>query len=157
MPRLPSGLHFGLAPHPLIELIDSVRHSKDVHRLMAIETLTDLAPHLDVLYFRPREGLAVQREYSASSALPPEDLEPYPSGFTLATFAEQAGQWSAEDQAAFEAYLAEPRLRDFLQEKLDAVMAMKEELRQQPGTMPGLLAAYWRMGCHPLQPGNDKD
>ncbi|TDU66577.1 hypothetical protein EI77_03672 [Prosthecobacter fusiformis] len=151
MPQLPSGLHFALDPTPVAELIRLVSQAKAVHELMAIETIEHLYPHIEVMFFRSRQASGQERQYSEFSAAPPEDLEPYASGFTLHSIQTEFQNWSPEDQVAFAEILHSPRTQSFLQRELDEIMAMKEELRANPTTLAGMLASYWRMGCHPLQ------
>jgi hypothetical protein len=151
MPQLPSGLHFALDPTPLTDLVRAVFHSKQVHDLMAIEHMGHLLEYIDIMYFRPVSHGGMPYECAQNSDRPPTDLEPYPSGYTLRTIRGPFDTWSSEDQAAFEAFLDAPRTREFLQKHLDLVFEAKDELLSKPATLPGLLATWWKAGCHPLQ------
>jgi hypothetical protein len=151
MPQLPSGLHLALDASPIRKLIDGAFEGKFVHDLMAIEHLGHLFEHVNILYFQSRSASPDEVRYHDSSLPPPGDLEPYQSGFNLFTIREAFENWSTEDQAAFEAYLNEERVGSYLQAQLDSVIEAKNQLLAQPSTMPGLMASWWKAGCHPLQ------
>jgi hypothetical protein len=150
MPQLPSGLHFALDPAPLIKLIDASRQATRVHELMAVEHIGDLFQHVDILYFHPSTDISIDPKY-ADSNRPPSGLESYSSGYNLLSIREVFKTWCAEDQQAFEEFLNQPRVSDLLDALLDEVGQTKQALLAQPATLPGLLATYWRAGCHPLQ------
>ena len=103
MPQMPSGRHVALDPAPLAELVQQVEQGKFVHKLMAIKTAADAFGHIGVNYFRPRGGADDTTIYADQSALPPEGLEQYPSGFNLVTFQEELARWSADDLDTFAA------------------------------------------------------
>jgi hypothetical protein len=100
MPRLPSGLHFALDPAPLNHLIEQSLKGEFVHELMAIEHLDHIFRHIDVLFFRPTSGTPLKKEYASQFNRPPDEIEPYPSGFTLLTIREPFATWSSIDQGA---------------------------------------------------------
>lgn len=151
MPQLPSGLHFAIVFESLQKLIDQSSQPSAVHHLMAIQKLTDLFPYADVLYFRRSDpSLPAQPPTEGSDALP-TGLTPYHSGFNLATIRREAEKWSAEDREKFAAFLDEPRMREYFQEALAVVQDQQKRLLAQPSTPAGLMATWWKLGCHPLQ------
>jgi hypothetical protein len=159
MPQLPSGLHFAVDTLPLEQVLDDAYGGRCVHTLMAIKDLQQFFAHVRVLYFRPRAPLAPQAaavQCSRHSDTMPEDLELFPSGYDLVTIKDEYTKWSREDQDAFIAFLNSPRMDAYFTEALDTVRQHQQNLLGQPWTLPGLLATWWKLGCHPLQePLND--
>lgn len=151
MPQLPSGFHFAIDPSPVLDLIEKYVNSPYGHHLMQIEHLGHLFDHVDVHFFRPRADAGVATQYAETSNLPPEQLEPYRSGYTLRTIKELYDTWPANDQLAFDAFLDQPRTRAFLQQYLDEVARAKQHLLSQFPALPGVIAHWWKLGCHPLQ------
>ncbi len=153
MPQLPSGRHIALDPSPIQEIITKAFDSGfGVHGLMAIETIEHLYSHIDILFFRPR---ADNNDASVSlanfSLVTPDELEPYRSGYNLISIQDEFNQWSYADQKAFLNFLNEKRTNHFLGEILETVRKYQEELLEEPTSLQGLLATWWKMGCHPLQ------
>ncbi len=150
MPQLSSGRHVGLDPSPLHQLLDRACDGIDAHELMALEAQPDLFAYINVLYFRQDAG---GRSYQLAdqSTAPPVDLEPYPSGYDLTSIQEELCSWSSADRHAFVGFLNEERTNAFLEGLLAIVRDEQENLLQQPASIPGLLATWWKMGIHPLQ------
>ncbi|WP_395739945.1 hypothetical protein [Prosthecobacter sp.] len=156
MPQLPSGRHFALDVEHLYKLIEDAFKAQWVHKLMAIEKVEDLHPYIGIVLLRPAEQDMVSQVLAKGSLPVSETLEPLPSGYNLANVHELTSTWSEEDQTAFQAFLKEARLQTHLQNQLQAVEEAKEKLLGQPDTTAGLLATYWKMGCHPLQEQEDE-
>jgi hypothetical protein len=151
MPRLPSGRHVAVDSSPLQELVDGAYQGKFVHVLMAITEIEHLFPHVNVLYFRPKSGKEGETPVSTHSNALPEDLEPFPSGYNLTTIHAECELWPGEDQVAFSEFLNDSKRRVFFEEILAAIRDHQERLLAQPTTVPGLMAHWWKQGCHPLQ------
>ncbi|OYW27776.1 MAG: hypothetical protein B7Z47_06380 [Chthoniobacter sp. 12-60-6] len=151
MPQLPSGQHFALDVERLHKLIEDAFNAQWVHELMAIEKVEDLYPYIGIVLLRPAAKDQVSQVLAEGSLPVPEALEPLPSGHNLGNAHELTTTWSKEDQVAFNAFLNEPRLQTHLQVQLQAVEKAKERLLDKPDTTAGLLATYWKLGCHPLQ------
>jgi hypothetical protein len=157
MPHLPSGRHIAVDSSPLQDLVDGAYQGKFVHVLMAITEIEHLFPHVNVVYFRPRSAGAGESPVSGHSSMLPEDLEPYPSGFNLTTIHMESEQWTAEDQKAFAEFLNDSQRHAFFSDILEAIRRHQDHLLADPTTMPGLMAHWWKQGCHPLQEEASKD
>src|SRR5882672_4113192 len=120
MPQLPSGLHFALDPSPLHEIVKNAYGGLKVHELMALEDVNHLFSHVNVLYFReaPESPALALSEHSA---VPPSNLEAYPSGFNLVSIKSEFDKWSVEDQKAFVAFLNAKKTNDYLSGLLDMI------------------------------------
>lgn len=68
----------------------------------------DIERFVDVIYFRKSD-----RGEPTDTKLP-TGLEPYASGFTLATIEEEMRSWSEEDREAFHVFLLRPEIIDLL-------------------------------------------
>ncbi len=151
MPQLPSGRHIGLDPAPLAKMVSDAEAGKFVLDLMAIKHPEDALRRIGVLYFRPKVESDRGMSLSELSNLPPEDLEPYPSGFNVVTIKSEFDQWSPEDQSAFIEFLRADRTSRFMDSVLAAIRKAQDRLVDNPSTLPGLLATWWNLGIHPLQ------
>lgn len=118
---------------------------------MAIEDMEHLLPHIGIAFFRSKQASTPIQEFADNSEIPPQDLEPYTSGYNLLSIRKAFETWSTEDQRAFEEFLDEQRTTDFFENCLDEVQNAQDYLLSQPETLPGLLATFWEAGCHPLQ------
>lgn len=129
MPCLPSGLHFALDSAPLTKLMQTAGvDAHQLHQLMCIEELPHLSPYISILFFRPRGTLNAYWYLDNRIAMPPADLEPYDSGYTLATIAELHREWSAEDQKAFTDFMHSERFLDYLMNCLKCARDLQDEL-----------------------------
>jgi len=157
MPQLPSGRHVAISAAPLNTLQHDAWQGHRVHEFMSIESVDDLYPYLEVMYFRPKDGKEIEQyEFGAHSNLPPEDLEPYPSGYTIATLEDEFKQWDKEDQVAFEQYLfTDEGMQDYLEDLLKQIVESRSKLKTSASPRARLLAAWWEAGVHPLQEGGD--
>jgi hypothetical protein len=151
MPQLPSGRHIAIQATPLFALIEAACLPEAViTRLLQIEEACDLAPFIDLIYFR--ESGDVPTPIVAPGSQPvPSDLKPYVSGHTLATIWDMAADWPASDQEAFAAYLASEQVQNFLAALLDEVARVKHRLSREGDDLQRLQALMWETGCHPLQ------
>jgi len=151
MPQLPSGLHFAFNPGSLNRLIKDATKGILVHKLMAIETADDLFEYIDIFYFRPKSEQYKEWEYTVWSTVPPQDLEAYPSGFNLISIQSEFDKWDKKDQRVFLRFLNSRRTDKYLNGILETIIKDQEAFLKQPSTLPGLLATWWKAGCHPLQ------
>jgi hypothetical protein len=155
MPCLPSGLHFAIDPSPLSQLVEGALQGAFVHELMAIKDCGDIFRHIDVLYFKQRAEDPGEYRFAAESIARPEGLEPYPSGFTLLSISGEVKKWSEADRSAFIDFLNEDRTEEFFKSLIRSVEEAQKNLLSHPGTLPGMLATWWKLGCHPLQEGGE--
>ena len=151
MPCLPSGLHFAIDPSPLRELVEGALQGAFVHDLMAIKDCCGIFRYVAVLYFKQRVEDPGEYQFAAGSIARPEGLEPYPSGFTLLSISGEVTKWSEADRSAFIAFLNEDRTEEYFKSLIGSVEEAQKTLLSNPGTLPGLLATWWKLGCHPLQ------
>lgn len=151
MPQLPSGRHVALDPSALQTIVDGAFEGIAAHELMAIESENDLFSHIMVLYFRPKPGEGSPLPLAKGSLAPPQDLEPYQSGFNLVTIKEEWERWDDDDKRAFVRFLRDGRTGEFLENILQTVKTLQEDLLSRPTTIQGTLATWWRLGIHPLQ------
>lgn len=152
MPPLPSGRHLALDSSPLAKLVkEDAKAGKFVHELMAIKHPEDALQRIGVLYFRPKRADDCGLPLSELSNLPPEDLDPYPSGFNLVSIKPEVAQWSPEDQTAFVAFLCADRASQYMDTLLATIREAQTSLLDRPSTVPGLFATRWNLGIHPLQ------
>jgi len=154
MPQLPSGKHIALDPSPLQKLLDEVSEGLNVHELMEIESVGQLFSRINVLYLRS-SGSGSRLPLAKFSVVPPENLEPYPSGFNLVSIQGEVETWDVADQKAFITFLNEERTNAFFENILDTVRTYQEKFTEHPDTLQGLLALWWKLGVHPLQEGYD--
>jgi len=157
-------MHIALSARPLDDLIEQAStNAFMVHRLMQLTEPKHFWPYLAVMFFRPAagggaaEGVGAAGAWPGTATAPPADLEPYDSGYTLATIGELCAQWPADDRAAFEDWLKGPGFALLMQDCEEAATAAKEGLRSNVQSLPGLMAAFWRMGAHPLQEDPDDE
>ena len=91
------------------------------------------------------------------SEIPPENLEVYPSNFTLFTILEEVENWSDEDQQFFIEYLESDKVQGYLNSLLDDVEEKKQLLlSDESPQLQRMLATMWELGCHPLQENDDE-
>lgn len=157
MPQLPSGRHFAIDTAPLQKILDDAQTAGGVHHLMNIDSIPKLFQHIEVLYFRPIGETPTDWTYCDDSIPRPTGFEPYPSGFNLETIRSEYATWDAADQAAFVAFLNEERVSRYFEHSLSVIREHQERLLQVPSSLPGLLATWWKLGCHPLQEGLGKE
>jgi len=118
---------------------------------MAIETAEDLFEYIDIFYFRPKSEHYKEWEYAEWSTIPPQDLEAYTSGFNLISIQSEFDKWDKKDQRAFLRFLNSRRTDKYLNGILETIIKNKEAFIKKPSTLQGLLATWWKAGCHPLQ------
>ena len=118
---------------------------------MALQGVDDLLRWLDVLILKPADSLSTEERSNASPAPDgaPPGLLAVPAGVRLADWRTFATAWSAEDRAAFSAFIDE-RIRPAMSASMASVRERQETLLKMP-TLAGAFALMWRDGVHPLQ------
>ncbi|MBL0162760.1 MAG: hypothetical protein IPP82_03645 [Xanthomonadales bacterium] len=151
MAQLPSGRHVAIQATPLFDLIDAAcTPDAVITRLLQIERLADLSPYIDVLFFREVPAKAALTLAPGGQPVP-SGIEPFASGYTLATIHEAVCDWSREDQRAFAEYLGSDRVQSHLSALLDRVNEVRHRLGREGDFVLRLQALMWESGCHPLQ------
>lgn len=163
MPQLPSGQQVAIICQRILEMAEL--NQKDVQRypIHRVKTVEDLWPLVDVVFFRAVpdfQPTATTYHENAQNLEELAHLEPYLSGFTLATIGEELQHWSVADQQAFAAFLQEPRTQAHLQEVLETVLEsqrLKPKAQIPPGLFGNLsgdelLDMFWEMNQHPPGP-----
>jgi hypothetical protein len=152
MPQLPSGRHIAITLNPLAALLDEADNSGNVHKIMAIKTLADLEPYIEVVYLLPEEEVVGSSESKfLSDSLPrPPGFVSVDSGFHVSEWDRMTADWSEADQASFREFL-EGRAAPLLQQGLDAARNAQKLLRQAPSPVTRILAGWCDAGCHPSQ------
>lgn len=157
MAQLPSGRHVAIQATPLFALIEAAwLPNAIITRLLQIEMVADLSNHVDVMFFRASVEAPTQ-EAAASGQPLPSALEPYASGYTLASIGTVSAGWPADDQEAFADYLASDPVQGFLLALLKEVGDAKYRLGREGDGMQRLQALMWETDCHPLQDENADD
>ena len=158
MPMLPSGRHVGLKRISLDRMIEDAVQGYFVHKLMVIESVEQLFPYLDVIYYKLREdGAATLHQPADKRLVSPSDQEEVRSGFTLTTIREELVSWPEADQVAFFAFLDSEHCLRYLNNQLASVISVKQAILTEGQSVPRLVASWWIAGVHPLQCENEKD
>ncbi|MHB8679324.1 MAG: hypothetical protein ACYC7G_06280 [Rudaea sp.] len=156
MPQLPSGRHVAIQAAPLFSLMeDSMRAGAIITRLLRIERVEHLYPYIDVMFFIELDGA---RTEGAPGGQPiPEGLQPFPSGFTLASIGAERATWPQTDRAAFATYLASDRVRAHLVALFNEVERLKQRLADEGDAETRLQVLWWKQNCHPVQGAETED
>ena len=109
------------------------------------------------MYFRDCNGPAAHTDRVKPDQGLPAGMEPYPSGFTVATVQRGEAGWTQDDLAAFQAVLYLPRIQSAFAEMLEYVQKRKREIVEHGTDTTRVVADLWIAGLHPLQPGNEPD
>jgi hypothetical protein len=117
-----------------------------------IQKPQDLFSYIEVLYFKLRKDSKLREDkYFTFSMVPPEELMPYPSGYNLITIQNEIKNWEYCDQKAFIDFLNSKRTENFLNKLTHTVEEVRNQLLDNPSSLQGMLATWWKLGCHPLQ------
>lgn len=159
MPQLPSGRHIGVLVSSPEEIAHKIVTSQQEGKLNFIAnsmshicTIDDLAPYVNVIFFREVEGSDHDENAKGAiliSTAPEKWIEPYRSGLTLADLDHFSSDWSDEDKAVFQAFLAEDRNQNYFQEGLDSIVAFRNDLTK--AFMAQYVSALRKAGLHPDQ------
>lgn len=142
MPRLPSGREVVLDTGPLEALLKTNESDPVPTILTDVRTVEDVEALVRVsILGPPGPGQGRVGSEDPRSHPWPEGLVPYPSGHTLATVDALTAGWPPGDVAAFNAFLAEPRVRGYLAEALERVRASNRRRIVRFGEYAGLSEA----------------
>jgi hypothetical protein len=152
---LPSGRHVAIIRDPMDELLNNADKVFNVHKVLEIQTESDIYRYTDVLWLLP-EGQASQEQIDAAfldGSLPrPAGLVPIKSGYRLSQFDEFAAEWSNEDRVAFLEFV-NVRAAHLFEQSLELTVEVQNYLRTQSVGHTKLLVAWWDAGVHPVQEG----
>lgn len=156
MPQLPSGQHIGLDPSPLQSIVNNAYDGIQAHELMAIETMDQLFKHINILFYRANDNGNDGYSLSELSIKAPDGFIAYESGYNLVTIKGVFDQWGQKDQCAFLEFLNESRTNSFFEAIFESIVKYQKGLTDNPSTLQGLLAMWWKLGVHPLQETDDR-
>lgn len=154
MPQLPSGRHVAIDPYPLVELLDDASNPANVHKILAIDSLSKMMSWLEVDYFvTPEEanGDAIETKLGVGSLTPPPGLVALRTGCPLSRWEALAADWSEEDRAAMRSFLSESRIKDYMEHRLSVVRQQQQNLLTSDKFTVRLIAGWWMAGIHPAQ------
>ena len=152
MPQLPSGRHVAININPLVALLREAENIGNVHKIMAIKTLADLDPYIEVIYLVPgadSEGSS-DRDFRSDSLPVPPGLVQADSGYRVSDWDQLTADWSEADKTSFRQFL-EGRGALLLQKGLDVALDVKKLLRNASSPAIRILAGWCDAGCHPSQ------
>ena len=150
MPQLPSGKHIAIQANGFDSLYDAAFNGTQAHKLMQIQSIEDLYPYIEVIYFV--QDIKQQRDDNNTVAdTYPAGLRPAPSGYSLVSIQPECRCWSRQDRKAFEEYLESARMQAFFAALLEDVKQKQENLIKEGPELGRFLALCWITNCHPLQ------
>lgn len=127
MPLLPSNRPVGLSGDYALALARKGNWALSMGFTLQVESIEDLAPLLNIIYFKPIPGKSGPGE-------------PYPSGLMLSDIGTEKCDWPAEDVIFFKNWLAsdvaQQWLQDFWDELAELVRTVKAPL---PESLHGIL------------------
>ncbi len=99
-----------------------------------MQQVNDVRRFVDVVYYRELgKGTSSAPPVRRASTPRRPALNPYPSGFTLATIEEEMGNWSHDDQDAFLAFIAGDQIQTFLKKAFHRVREAHIARKQRTG------------------------
>ena len=153
MPQLPSGRHIAVHLGPLDDLLKSADKPCNVHRVMELITIEDLAPYVSICYLEPKSSAITpssEQEFQNDALPRPPEMVVVESGFSFAQFDELSVDWSQEDIAAFHSFL-ETRCQSLFEQGLKEVERVRQWLLKESGGLTRMLALWHKAGVHPCQ------
>lgn len=127
MPQLPSGRHVALSGDYTLALARKGDLRLSLGFTMHVQSADDLAPLLNVIYFKPAEGK-------------PGPGEPYPSGLMLSDVGTEKCDWSDEDTAFFSEWLASDAVQQWLRKTYDDLEGLIRTVKAPlPANLHGIL------------------
>lgn len=154
MPQLPSGRHVAIDPYPLAALLDDADNPANIHKILAIDSISLLKSWFEVAFFvTPEEanGAGIDTKLGKGSLTPPPGLVTLRTGCPLSRWEALAADWSEEDQAAMKSFLNEPRCKDYMDYQLSVVRKQQQDFLISDNSTIRLLAGWWKAGVHPAQ------
>ena len=129
MPMLPSGRPAALSGDYVLALAREGNLALSMGFTLQVKSVEDLAPLLNVVYFKPIEGRRGPGE-------------PYPSGLMLSDIGTKKCDWPAEDVTFFNDWLAsdvaQQWLQNYLEELSELIRTVKAPL---PKSLHGIMDA----------------
>lgn len=127
MPRLPSGRHVALSADYVLALASKGELQLSFAFILEANAPEDLAPLINVIYFRPAEGKDG-----------PGD--PYPSGLMLSDIGTEKCDWSAEEVAFFNNWLASDVAQQWMRNTFDELTELIRTVKAPlPENLHGIL------------------
>lgn len=127
MPQLPSGRHAALSADYALTLARQGNLALTMASILEAKTAEDIAPLVNVIYFRPIEGKAGPGE-------------PYLSGLILPDIGTDKCDWSADDVAFFNNWLASDVVKRWLQNAFDELAELVRTVKAPlPKNLHGIL------------------
>lgn len=127
MPQLPSGRHAALSADYVLGLARRGNLALSMAFTLQVESAEDMAPLVNVIYYRPIDG----KEGPG---------EPYPSGLMLSDIGTEKCDWLADDVAFFNNWLASDVVKRWLQNAYDELAELVRTVRAPlPENLHGIL------------------
>lgn len=127
MPQLPSGRHAALSADYALALARQGNLALSMAFILEARSAEDIAPLVNVIYFRPIEGKAGPGG-------------PYPSGLMLPDIGTDKCDWSADDVAFFNHWLASDVVKRWLQNALDELAELVRTVKAPlPEALHGIM------------------
>lgn len=127
MPQLPSGRHAALSADYALALARQGNWALSIAFILEAKTAEDIAPLVNVIYFRPIDGKAGPGE-------------PYLSGLKLPDIGTDKCDWSADDVAFFNNWLASDVVKRWLQNAFDELAELVRTVKAPlPKNLHGIL------------------
>lgn len=116
MPQLPSGRHVAFSAERALEMARNGNFNLSLGFAMNIKGLNDLAPLIDIAFYRDKEG-------------EPAPGEPYLSNLTYLDVSKGDCDWSAEDIQALAEFVASDRVQAWLRTQFDELSELMRAVK----------------------------
>lgn len=154
MPQLPSGLHVAIDPYPLAALLDDAGNPANIHKILAIDSISKMMEWFEITYFvTPEEahGKGISTELGTGSLTPPPGLVSLRTDCPLARWEGLASGWSEEDRSAMMTFMNEQRCKDYMDHQFAVVRQQQQNFLSSDNFTIRLIAGWWKAGVHPAQ------
>lgn len=128
MPQLPSGKHVGITAKALQNLFDHLEDEGNYDRLKKIESISDIYPYVEILYFRAVVIDEKDKQPTVITGKLPSNLKEIPSGYYLSDKKQIYADWSKEDQLAFESFIALDAINEYLEKRLAEAQSIQAKI-----------------------------
>lgn len=127
MPQLPSGRHVGLVSDPIFDLVREGDWGRNMQLTLHVHSPDELAPIINVTYYTPVAGESGPGK-------------PFLSGLMLADIGTDKCDWSAEDVAFFEKWLASDVAQKWLKNTFEELTKLTRTVKTKlPENLHGIL------------------
>lgn len=127
MPQLPSGRHVGISADHALAIARQGDFALSARFTMTVKTPDDLAPFINIIYYRPVENRS-------------SPGEPYVSDLFLSDIGTKRCNWSDEDVNAFRVWIQSSQAQDWMHRTFEElskyIRAVKSSL---PENLRGIL------------------